>query len=200
MNVHKNELMLFFTLLELALIVLAGRVGGALASRLGQSAAVGEIIVGILLGPSLFGWLAPHTFNFVFHSAPPEPLLILSQLGLVLLMFQIGLEFDFAHLGERANRAAVARVSIACLSLPFTSGSRSRLSFWLERRIAGRAHQFRAVHRNGILDHGATHPGAHHDRLQSGTHPARRGGHQRGGGQRRGRLAAARVDNGADGE
>jgi Kef-type K+ transport system membrane component KefB len=119
---HKNELLLFFTLLELAIIVLAGRIGGSLATRCGQSPAVGEIILGILLGPSLFGWLAPHTFNFVFHSVPPEPLLILSQLGLVLLMFQIGLEFDFAHLGESTNRAAVARVSIACLVLPFVSG------------------------------------------------------------------------------
>ncbi len=119
---HKNELMLFYTLLELTLIVLAGRVGGAIASRLGQSTAVGEIIIGILLGPSLFGWLSPSAFNFVFHSAPPEPLLILSQLGLVLLMFQIGLEFDFAHLTHRANRTAVARVSIACLALPFASG------------------------------------------------------------------------------
>jgi Kef-type K+ transport system membrane component KefB len=119
---HKNELMLFYTLLELSLIVLAGRMGGAAAARCGQSAAVGEIIIGILLGPSLFGWLAPNGFNFVFHSAPPEPLLILSQLGLVLLMFQIGLEFDFSHLTERTNRAAVARVSIACLALPFASG------------------------------------------------------------------------------
>jgi Kef-type K+ transport system membrane component KefB len=119
---HKNELLLFFTLLELAIIVLAGRVGGAVATRCSQSPAVGEIIVGILLGPSLFGWLAPHAFNLVFHSAPPEPLLILSQLGLVLLMFQIGLEFDFAHLTEKSNRAAVARVSIACLALPFAGG------------------------------------------------------------------------------
>jgi Kef-type K+ transport system membrane component KefB len=121
-STHKNELLLFFTLLELTLIVFAGRVGGAIASRFGQSPAVGEIIIGILLGPSLFGWIAPHTFNFIFHSAPPEPLLILSQLGLVLLMFQIGLEFDFAHLTERTNRAAVARVSLACLALPFASG------------------------------------------------------------------------------
>jgi Kef-type K+ transport system membrane component KefB len=121
-STHKNELLLFFTLLELTLIVLAGRVGGAIASRFGQSPAVGEIIIGILLGPSFFGWVSPHVFNFVFHSASAEPLLILSQLGLVLLMFQIGLEFDFAHLAERTNRAAVARVSIACLALPFASG------------------------------------------------------------------------------
>ena len=56
---HKNELMLFYTLLELTIIVLAGRVGGALAKRCRQSSAVGEIVVGILLGPSLFGLLAP---------------------------------------------------------------------------------------------------------------------------------------------
>ncbi len=121
-SAHRNELMLFFTLLELSLIVLAGRIGGALALRMGQAPAVGEIIIGILLGPSLFGWVAPDSFHFVFHSAPPEPLYILSQIGLVLLMFQIGLEFDFAHLTSRSNRAAVARVSVACLVLPFVCG------------------------------------------------------------------------------
>ncbi len=121
-SAHKNELLLYFTLLELTVIVLAGRIGGSLARHFGQAAAVGEIIIGILLGPSLFGWLAPHTFDYVFHSAPPEPLTILSNIGLVLLMFQIGLEFDFAHLTERVNRAAVLRVSIACLALPFICG------------------------------------------------------------------------------
>jgi K+:H+ antiporter len=119
---HQAELLLFFTLLELTIIVLAGRLAGAVARRYGQSAAVGEIIVGILLGPSLFGWLAPGAFDFVFHSAPPQALSVLSSLGLVLLMFQIGTEFDFTHLTERSNRAAVLRVSIACLALPFASG------------------------------------------------------------------------------
>ena len=119
---HKNELLLFYTLLQLTVIVLAGRLGGAVARRCGQSAAVGEIIIGILLGPSLFGWLSPRAFDTVFHSAPPEALQVLSSLGLVLLMFQIGLEFDFSHLRQSTNRAAVVRVSAACMVLPFAAG------------------------------------------------------------------------------
>jgi len=87
---HRNELMLFYTLLELTLIVLAGRFGGALAKRCGQSTAVGEIIIDVCLGPSLFGLLAPHAFDYVFHSAPPEPLTILSNLGLG--MINVGLD------------------------------------------------------------------------------------------------------------
>ena len=126
---HRTELLLFHTLLELAVIILAGRAAGAAARRFGQSAAVGEIIIGILLGPSLFGWIAPRPFEIVFHSAPPEPLQILSGLGLVLLLFQIGMEFDFAHLTERRNRTAVLRVSTACLAVPFASGF--ALGFWM---------------------------------------------------------------------
>src|SRR5580698_906611 len=95
---HQNEAVLFLILLQLAVIVLAARVGGWLAQRVGQSPSVGEIIVGIVLGPSLFGLIAPGTFHFVFLSTPPQPMNVLSQLGLILLMFQIGLEFDFTHL------------------------------------------------------------------------------------------------------
>jgi len=120
--VRTQETVLFFILLQLAIIVIAGRAGGALARRLGQTAAVGEIVLGILLGPSFFGAVAPESFAFVFHSAPPEPMLVLSGLGLVLLMLQVGLEFDFAHLTSRSNRDAVAAVSIASLALPFALG------------------------------------------------------------------------------
>jgi Kef-type K+ transport system membrane component KefB len=117
-----HELLLFFTLLELAVIVLAGRLGGELARRVRQSPAVGEIVIGILLGPSLFGWLAPGTFHFVFRSAPPEPLQVLSSLGLVLLMFQIGLQFEFRHFRESANRSTVLNVATACMIAPFITG------------------------------------------------------------------------------
>jgi Kef-type K+ transport system membrane component KefB len=120
--VHKNETLLFFTLLELTTIVVAGRVGAGLARRVGQSPVVGQILMGIFLGPSLLGWLAPQAFNFVFRSAASEPLQMLSGLALVLVMFQIGLEFDFSHLTERSNRALVLRVSTACLMLPFALG------------------------------------------------------------------------------
>ena len=98
--VHQTEALLFFTLLQLTVIVLAARAGGALARRVGQSPAVGEIIVGILLGPSLFGWLAPELFHTVFQASSPEPMQVVSQIGLVLLMFQIGLEFDFGQSDE----------------------------------------------------------------------------------------------------
>jgi Kef-type K+ transport system membrane component KefB len=121
-SAHETEALLFFTLLQLAVIVLAARIGGEIAVRTGQSAAVGEIIVGILLGPSLFGLLVPGLFQYVFHSGAPEPMQMLSQIGLVLLMFQIGLEFDFSHLSERRNRKAMLWVAAASLITPFALG------------------------------------------------------------------------------
>ncbi len=114
--------MLSFVLLQLVVIVLAGRLGAWAARRTGQSAAVGEIVVGILLGPSLFGLLAPDLFRHVFHSAPAAPMQMLSQVGLLLLMFQLGLSFDFSHLTEARNRRAVLAVGAASLALPFCLG------------------------------------------------------------------------------
>jgi Kef-type K+ transport system membrane component KefB len=121
-SVHHTELVLFFTLLQLVIIVICARAAGELAIRWGQSRAVGEIIIGILLGPSLFGLLSPDLFHYVFRSTGPEPMTILSQVGLILLMFQIGLEFDFSHLTEPRNRTAVMRISAAGLAAPFLLG------------------------------------------------------------------------------
>lgn len=122
MSVHQAELLLFFTLLQLAIIVVAGRFGGTIALKIGQSAVVGEIILGILLGPSLFGAIAPGTFDWVFHSTPTGPISMLSQIGLIFLMFQIGQEFDFSHLRERRHRNAMLSVAAASMVAPFALG------------------------------------------------------------------------------
>ena len=100
---QRGEALLYATLLQLTVIVLAGRLAGIAAQRVGQAVVIGEIVVGILLGPSLFGWAAPWLFNRVFGGQPREPLQLLSNLGLLLLMFEIGLEFDFRHLSARAG-------------------------------------------------------------------------------------------------
>jgi Kef-type K+ transport system membrane component KefB len=121
-HVHHTELLLFFVLLQLIIIIAAGRIGSTLAVRVGQNAAVGEIVVGLLLGPSFYGALAPETFQYVFRSVSSESLTILSQIGLLLLMFQIGLEFDFGHLSNLRNRRSVIAVSIAGLLVPFLTG------------------------------------------------------------------------------
>ncbi|MDE2401429.1 MAG: cation:proton antiporter [Burkholderiales bacterium] len=120
--VHQSEMLLYFVLLQLIVIVMAARLGGHLANRMGQSPAVGEIVVGILLGPSLFGLVMPEVFHYVFRSVPAAPLTILSQIGLIMLMFQIGLEFDFSHLTEKRHRKAVWGVALAGLAAPFGLG------------------------------------------------------------------------------
>ncbi|WP_298167215.1 cation:proton antiporter [Acidithiobacillus sp.] len=119
---QQSERLVFFTLAQLCIIILAARLAGSFAARIAQATVVGEIIAGILLGPSLFGWIMPVPFHWVFHSIPSGPLDVLSQLGLILLMFQVGLEFDFSHLKEKANRRVVLWIAMASLLLPFATG------------------------------------------------------------------------------
>jgi Kef-type K+ transport system membrane component KefB len=121
-SVHETELLVSFTIVELVAILVAARLAGKIAHWLGQPRVVGEIVAGLLLGPSLFGRLFPKQFDFVFHTISPVPLIILSQIGLCLLMFQIGLEFDFTQLKQKTNRAAVIAISVAGIALPFALG------------------------------------------------------------------------------
>ena len=120
--VHNLENVLFFTLLQIAIIIIIARLAGNLSRRMGQPRAVGEIIAGLLLGPSLLGSLAPETFQFIFHSVDAMPLTVMSQIGLILLMFQVGMDFDFSHLTEQRNRVAVLAVSVAGITVPFALG------------------------------------------------------------------------------
>jgi Kef-type K+ transport system membrane component KefB len=79
-------------------------------------------VAGILLGPSLFGQLSPDLYALVFASAPAHGLSLLAEIGLVLLMFQIGLEFDASHLAVRKNQSLAISVALTGLALPFALG------------------------------------------------------------------------------
>ena len=113
---------LFFVLLQLVVIILVARATGELARRMGQPRAVGEIVAGLALGPSLFGYFCPALSHYLFQSVPSLPLGIVSQLGLILLMFQIGMDFDFTHLRSRRNSRAVSLIAIVGIALPFALG------------------------------------------------------------------------------
>jgi len=121
-SVHETERLVFFTLVELVAILFVSRLAGKVAQRLNQPRVVGEVVGGLLMGPSLFGRLFPQQFDYVFHSIPATPLLILSQIGLTLLMLQIGLEFDFTHLKEKQPRRAMVGISAGGVVLPFVLG------------------------------------------------------------------------------
>ena len=121
-SVHTLETVLYFTLLQLILIVASARLFGWVARRLGQPRAVGEIVAGLVLGPSLFAALAPGAFAYVFKSTDGMALSIISQVGLILLMLQVGMEFDFGHLKPRGKRAAMVMVSLAGIVAPFSLG------------------------------------------------------------------------------
>ena len=151
-------------LLQLAVIVGCARIAGAVARRLWQPSSVGEIVAGLLLGPSLFGWLAPEWSAALFHpslpgvspelaaAAFPKILQSLAQLGLVFLLFLIGLEFEFSHL-KSVGRTAV-HISVAGIALPFALGA----------ALAPLAHPYLEVHPLTGATRAFTRPDAVHGR------------------------------------
>jgi Kef-type K+ transport system membrane component KefB len=109
---------LFF--LQLAVILAACRIVGLVFKKLGQSQVVSEMITGVLLGPSLLGWVFPEFSAYLF---PPEskPILFsVCQVGLVLYMFLIGVDFDVDLIKTRIRSAA--SVSLAGILVPFALG------------------------------------------------------------------------------
>jgi Kef-type K+ transport system membrane component KefB len=101
---------------------------------IGQPAVIGEVVAGILLGPSLLGEFAPDAMHFLIPGADVDPhglvvasLKTIAQLGVILYMFIVGLELNTRKVG-RQTKAAVA-ISHASIVVPFVSGA--ALALWL---------------------------------------------------------------------
>jgi Kef-type K+ transport system membrane component KefB len=108
-------------LLQIAVILLVCRLVGWCAQKVGQPQVVGEMVAGFLMGPSLFAALAPQLQATIFPAETKRVLFVVSQLGLVLYMFCIGLEFRLDVIGGQTRRAAA--VSIAGIVVPFALGA-----------------------------------------------------------------------------
>lgn len=119
---HQTEDLLYSILLQVVVMIGAARLGSALLRRLGQPGVMGEVIAGLLLGPSLFGHFFPQLSGRLFGQHDSTPIVIISQIGLILLMFQIGMDFEFARLDSPRGRRAVLAVTVASVGAPFLLG------------------------------------------------------------------------------
>lgn len=106
---------------QLLAILVVARVAGRLVSYVGQPRVIGEMIAGIALGPSVFGALAPGAAGALFPDHALAPLAALSQLGVLLFMFVVGLRLDLGVLRGRAH--ATVAVSHASIAVPFAFGA-----------------------------------------------------------------------------
>jgi Kef-type K+ transport system membrane component KefB/nucleotide-binding universal stress UspA family protein len=119
-------------LLQIATVLVVSRAVGFALRRVGQPLVVAEIVAGILLGPSAFGAWWPDAMATVFPPGGLAWLEAVSQLGLVLFMFTVGLEFDPGHL--RARGTLAMKISQSGIVVPLALGA--GLATWLHPRFA----------------------------------------------------------------
>lgn len=106
--------------LQIIAIIIVSRLFGWIFKKIGQPMVIGEILAGIFLGPSLLGSHFPEVSAFLFPSESLGNLSILSQIGLILFMFVIGMELNLKVLKNKAHEAVV--ISHASIIIPFSLG------------------------------------------------------------------------------
>jgi Kef-type K+ transport system membrane component KefB len=125
-------------LVQITTIILVARILGWFCKKIGQPTVIGEIIAGIVLGPSLIGLYFPEFSNAVFPLQSLGNLQFLSQIGLILFMFMVGMELDLNTLKNRAHEALV--ISHASIIIPFALGI--GLAYFIYQSFAPKDVQF----------------------------------------------------------
>jgi Kef-type K+ transport system membrane component KefB len=120
---------------EILVVLAVARLLGAALRALGQPQVMGEVLGGLLLGPSLLGWLAPGLWSTLFPPATVPHLKVLSEYGIVFFMFLVGLELDPALMRGRGRSAVL--ISHASILLPFLLGVLLALGLYAEHAPSG---------------------------------------------------------------
>ena len=135
---HNFEDPLAILLAQIVMIILVARLFGWIFKKIGQPTVIGEIIAGIVLGPSLLGMYFPDFSAALFPVESLGNLKFLSQIGLILFMFVIGMELDIKVLKNKASEAIV--ISHASIVIPFALGI--GLSYFVFNQLAPEGVQF----------------------------------------------------------
>lgn len=138
MNPSAIEGHLTLVLIQWMIIIAAAWAFGRLGKKFGQPLAVGEIAAGILLGPSALGLIWPADWPVLFPHETQTSLQLLGKLGLIFLLFQVGMEFDYSHL--RSKSKTVTAVSIFGMAVPFLCGL--AIGPWLHDQFAPETPRF----------------------------------------------------------
>ena len=138
MNPVAIEGHLKLVLIQWIVIIAAAWAFGRLGKRFGQPLAVGEIAAGILLGPSALGLIWPTDWPVLFPKETQQSLQLLGKLGLVFLLFQVGMEFDYSHLRTRSRTITV--VSALGMIAPILCGL--AIGPWLHEKFAPETPRF----------------------------------------------------------
>jgi len=119
-------------LTQIIVILAVAGLFGRLFRRIGQPPVMGEMIAGIVLGPSVLGFFYPQAMSFIFPATSLETLRLLSQIGVVIFMFVVGMELNVRHVKEKGSAAVL--ISHASIVVPFILGA--ALSLFLYNGLA----------------------------------------------------------------
>ncbi len=119
-------------LLQIIAILVVSRIFSALFAKINQPTVIGEILAGIVLGPSLLGLFFPEAYNFLFSPNSLDNLYIISQIGLVLFMFTVGMDLNMSEMKENFKSTFI--ISQSSIVVPFLMGM--ILAFFIYRDFA----------------------------------------------------------------